>query len=101
MIGAPQVQIVLDSTMTADLTFEAQAEALRRLAAVDWEVDLEVDWEAGLEVDWVAGWMAGWVAGWVVDLEVGAEAVEVASKVGGGLLSGEGSALMVLWQRDE
>jgi len=93
VVGAPQVQIVLDSTTTADLTFEAQAEALRRLAAVDWEV--------GLEVDWVAGWMAGWVAGWVVDLEVGAGAVVVASKVGGRLLSGEGSALMALRQRVE
>ena len=50
MVVAPQVQIVLDSTMTANLTFEAQAEALRRLAAVDWEVDLEVDWMA----DWMA-----------------------------------------------
>lgn len=79
--------------MTANLTFEAQAEALRRLAAVDWGVGLEVDWVAG----WMAGWMAGWVAGWVV----GAGAVEVASKVGGRVLSGEESALMVLRQRVE
>ena len=101
MVGAPQAQIVLDSTTTAGLTFEAQAEALRRLAAVDWEVDLEVDLEVDWVAGWMAGWMAGWVAGWVVDLEVGAGAVVVASKVGGRLLSGEGSALMVLRQRVE
>ena len=61
MVGAPQVQIVLDSTTIADLTFEAQAEALRRLTAVDWEVDLEVDWVAG----WMAGWVAGWLGSWL------------------------------------
>ena len=62
MVVAPQVQIVVDSTMTANLTFEAQAEALRRLAVVDWEVGLKADLEVDLEVDWMVDWMADWMA---------------------------------------
>jgi len=67
VVGAPQVQIVLDLTMTANSTFEAQAEALRRLAALDWEVDLEVDLEVDWTADWVVDWMADWMADWMVD----------------------------------
>ena len=67
VVGAPQVRIVLDSTMTADLTFEAQAEALRRLAAVDWEVGLEVDLEVDLGVDLEVDWMVDWMADWMAD----------------------------------